>query len=64
MPIDSARKLIAHQLGVADATTHFELIRQRAENVFEVYDEQFTYLAGYIAELTRLARQHDRDRQP
>jgi hypothetical protein len=61
MPVDSARKLIAHQLGVADATAHFELIRQRTENAFEVYEEQFTYLAGYVGELIRLTRQHDRN---
>jgi hypothetical protein len=60
-PDDEAKRVIAHQLGVQDASSHFAVICQRAMNVFETHEEQFSYLSGYIMELSRHARRHDRE---
>lgn len=59
--INESKRVIAHQLGVQDAGSHFAVICQRAMNVFETHDEQFSYISGYIMELTRFARKHDRE---
>jgi hypothetical protein len=60
-PDNESRMVIAHQLGVKDATSHFAIICQRAMNAFETPDQQFSYISGYIMELTRIARRHGQE---
>ena len=54
--LEEERMIAAHRNGISDASEHFAVLTMHAMNAYKDNDEQIAYVAGYIAELQRIAK--------